>query len=337
MEFFISTTSGRSLQKTNGKIIGYLFLHETSFVDEQNFIYKGFFSPDPMNDRNNPRAKREGLSTVYAEIFKWFNSIDCEQIIIDIRFNLGGRSEVCVAMSEFFGTDRVLMNFWTQDVYEFKKPLISILNKQIATVNSFSTHQNFNLGRAYVSLNDEKYPGSVIRGTSGNPKQVIILDDIFAVSGGDIFPNLFMGENADKNLGSFTYTKIIGCVDGRCKGSTTGLQDLPVNPAISTFSIIRFSRDFPLNNWFYSKKFVSQMVQSDGIKPDSAPTLTGTAGGNPLPISFEETVDVDLGFITPHPRPPIPGWTQPPPNPNIQSTWRDTYLEQAILLTLQLI
>lgn len=79
------------------------------------------------------------------------------------------------------------------------------------------------------------------------------------------------------------------------------------------------------------------MVQSDAIKPDLAP-LTGTSGGSALPISFEDTVDVDLGFITPHPRPPLPGWTTGvpvgQPNSTMQSTWRDTYLEQAILVAL---
>ena len=128
-------------------------------------------------------------------------------------------------------------------------------------------------------------------------------------------------------------------MNGRCKGSTTFVQNFPVNdnsilkdPSGNPISPIQFYRDWTGQSWVYSKKQIPFVVQSPMIAPQRVSGYNGTSGGNALPESFETTVLPDTGYL-PIIKPPITGWTKGNPNKNDPTTYRDSWLEAAITIT----
>lgn len=71
------------------------------------------------------------------------------------------------------------------------------------------------------------------------------------------------------------------------------------------------------------------------IAPSFAPSLTGTAGDAPLPNDWNNTVWPDLGFT----KPPKGHFSKKihkaKPRKNKRCTWRDSWLEQAILAAVE--
>lgn len=333
-------------QLTAGKTIGYMFLTDMFFYDPFGLSLTGEYAPENPNTSKNPRICREGLSTLYAEIMKWFNAaypynVDengmprtpCEKIIIDIVSNPGGQP-LLQQFSEFMGSDRIAFKGFTVPK-DPRGDLIPFNDPNFLTVNNTNAQRNCTSFFDYVSLNEKLYPGSIFKGTKKHPKEVIILDDIFSFSAGDIGPNMFIGDNDDGYLGSHVQMNLVGCIDGREFGFSEFGAQFPVNdntelmtpdgfPA-SPFTMIR---DDGSVYWQYGKSGVSQYVQADATRPIRTP-VSGTDGGAPLPISFEATVFQDLG-LTPMTRPPLQGWTEPPPDFDDPTTWRFLYLEQAI-------
>ena len=195
----------------------------------------------------------------------------------------------------------------------------------------------------YVDINKRKYPSAVWPGgTKENPKQIVILDDIFSISGGDILPHFFLGDNQDGYIGNHTYTRIIGDIVGTVKGGASPDQKMPLpctdppgglifkNSKGERVSPYLYGFDNPLTSWkLPNGQWIFEQVP--GAVPTKAPTLKGLAGEPPLPDSWETTVWLDIGGITPHPDNRLPGdLRQQTPNINDQTTWRDRWLEQAI-------
>ena len=70
--------------------------------------------------------------------------------------------------------------------------------------------------------------------------------------------------------------------------------------------------------------------QSDLIAPVCAPSLQGTAGGAPLPNDWETTVWPDIGLISAKEGHFSSEINKCEPCFDDRSTWRDSWLEQAI-------
>ncbi len=107
---------------------------------------------------------------------------------------------------------------------------------------------------------------SVLKGTPQRTANVIIIDDINAVSAGDIFPNQFIGDKGDGELGNYTKAFIVGNIDGRLSGGVNTQRFTPVktpneaaihykNETYGEYAIPPFSfqQDF-INNFLYSKR-----------------------------------------------------------------------------------
>lgn len=327
---------------TAGKVVGYLFLADFGFIDIFGLMATGLYSPDtqlPPSNTTNPRNQREAASQVYSVMMKYFNDLGCQSIIIDIRANLGGSSPAALSLAEFFGDDRRSQVNVTVPVYDDCAPLVDI-NSDSITVNDANRIGGLKRKFTYVGMNRSKYPGSVFNGTPGNPKQVILLTDLLAFSTADLFPWFFIGEKLDRNIGGNVNVTILGDIDGRLKGAVVISQSMPVN----TFNPYLVSATgLPVSPFQTQEDFTNSSMYRMGVTnhysveqvralaPDAAPTLCGTGGKNPLPNSHETTIWPDFGFITPHPDPLLPGWTYGNPNPLDNSTWRDRWLEQAIL------
>jgi hypothetical protein len=104
-----------------------------------------------------------------------------------------------------------------------------------------------------------------------------------------------------------------------------------VDPNGNPVSPIRYRTDDANGERFNGVTKVPYNIQARLIAPTCAPSLHGTAGGPPLPNDWENTVWQDIGLIPIRPGHYSPKINKPNPDYNDRSTWRDCWLEQAIL------
>lgn len=339
---------------TGDKRIGYLRWGDEGLSDPSFFMITSTFPPvaaqlPPSQGGTNLKYGREAISQVMSNYTRYFNQQNCDAVILDIRANNGGIFEDLITVAEFFGDDRASVTLEWSKKDNGNSDLV-----QLDDSSQFQFFQNViernatSLDHFYVQQNAATYGADTIcRGSPGKSKKVIVLTDYGAASSGDIFPHLFLGENLDGNLGSNTTGIIIGDIDGRLKGAAAS-NPLPVSKFANRiydaqgrpFSPIDFTTDtatFPLlvngrtgstdNPVYYNQ-------QSNLVAPSEAPTLHGTAGGNPLPNDWETNVWPALGLIKAPKGLFDPGFPKGKPNFDKRTSWRDPWLEQAILAAI---
>lgn len=71
------------------------------------------------------------------------------------------------------------------------------------------------------------------------------------------------------------------------------------------------------------------------VAPSFAPSLHGTAGGAPLPNDWNNTVWPDLGYTKPPKGHFSKQIDKAKPRSKCRCTWRDSWLEQAILAAIE--
>jgi len=245
-----------------------------------------------------------------------------------------------LSIAEFMGSNRQL--YFTYNVFKDKQrqPRNYLRSDTVAqAAEHFQGSQYLD-----VSLNERLYPGSVFRGT-----KVVFLSDIFARSAGDIAANYFIGEGEHAgDLGNGTQASIVGCLDGREFGFISVSNSFPsnTNPLSAAENLVdnqgkpvspfTFNMDWGAQFLRYSDKRLSMLRQNEQIKPVRT-RYRGSSGSNALPISFEQTVFPDFGFI-PMTRSFIPGWTTIHPRAPTRSdpsTWTYLYLDAAILRAIK--
>lgn len=319
---------------TGGRNIGYLRIHDRL---EGSSSVGGTFSTSatltPPGLESSPRANREAQVRVVAALMKHLLDLGCEHVIIDTRSNDGGTFDVSVR--ELFGTEDT--TYGSLDQFATLTDDTRGNTVKLNDLDRPGTHTTQLLPilrRVLPSLTEAYYPGSVL--TDG---EVIVMTDFSAGSGGDIFPNLFLGSNLDKELGGNTRARIVGDIDGRLAG------------AVNTDSV-PFSRDSPRLRYsngdavcplVFQTDYGSGTTRLDGswnnnrhpsLQPECTPTLRGNSGGCAWPNDYETVLYPDLGYKS-NPRPRLPGDTRPQtPDPNNRSEWRDTWLEEAIRTAL---
>lgn len=174
-------------------------------------------------------------------------------------------------------------------------------------------------------------PNSVLKGTPQRTANVIILDDINAASLGDIFPNQFIGDNGDGELGNNTRAYIVGNIDGRLSGGV--LTEL--FPAVKTpdEAAIHYVYDFygkeavppfsfqneAAGSYFYAntEKFIFY------FQNETKPTVL-------IPHDFSVTYS-DMGYLPST----IKYLNKVQPDKNDPTTWQDSYFENAIRIILK--
>jgi hypothetical protein len=169
-------------------------------------------------------------------------------------------------------------------------------------------------------------PNSVLTGTQKRTANVIIVDDINSASAGDIFPNQFIGDKGNGELGNYTKAYIVGNIDGRLSGGVNTQRFTPVKTpdqaaihytsdiygeyAIPPFS---FQQDFILSFLYpNTEKSISY------FQKETNPVVL-------IPHDFSVTYS-DMGYLPPT----ICYLNNVKPNKNDPSTWQDSYLENAI-------
>lgn len=328
---------------THGKRVGYLRWIDEIPLDPGFYMATSTFPPGvPVTAKYG----REAYCQVISKFTHYFQTEqDCDAVILDVRTNNGGYDLTEFNLAEFFGDDRAAHKTLWSKKDNGDSALINLSNpSDYQSFNNTIARDEESFAQFYVRQNEKNYgPGVVFKGSPNRPKKVIVLTDTAAASGGDIFPHFFMGENLDGNLGSFTTCKIIGDIDGRLKGASTFRSPLPVSEFNNDFygsdglpfSPIRYRADYAWGQWDdgLTGQFYNQ--QSDDVAPSHAPSLKGTAGRAPLPNDWENTVWQDIGLIKVKDGHFSHHIKKKKPVKDDRSTWRDSWLEQAILEAIE--
>ncbi len=332
---------------TNGKKVGYFRWQDEGLVDPFSYMPTSTFPPvaaqlPPSQGGTNLKYGREANSQVFSNYTRYFNQQGCDVIIMDIRTNIGGFLEEVFSVAEFCGADRAAYSQLWSKKDNGNSALINLADTtQYTFFQEVQAGNSASFARFYVSQNEATYGADTIfRGSPGHPKKIIILTDYAASSSGDAFPHLFLGENLDGDLGSFTTCTIIGDIDGRLKGLASQRCPTPVSEFSNQiydelgrpFPPIKFTHEFAGGMLYNGITGIPYNIQTDLVAPSAAPSLQGTAGGNPLPNDWSTNTWPALGFIPPYPGLFDPRIPKGLPVANVPETARDPWLEQCIVL-----
>lgn len=269
--------------------VGYIRMADVTQLDAFSLSIDAAFCPTASCNTSSYRNNAEALVSMYAKIMQYLRvDLGCTHIILDIRGNGGGTYQVPNKMAEFFGGD---------DRQTFGVPEASRTDNgggaqlpidQFVYANDFVKVNN-DLQHVSPALSELLYPGSVWQNG-----EFIFLTDTRAGSGGDIFPNAFLGNNMDGNLGGSVQTRMIGSVDGRLTGYSGGFdlsysRDSPRLRDYNGAPITPFhtNSDQGLSRVRVDGTYLANRVP--GLEIDYSEAL-GLAGGNPLWADWDELV-----------------------------------------------
>jgi hypothetical protein len=302
---------------TGGLNIGYVRFKNTQFYDQFSYSFAAEFCPtahcDPLSFRNNIEA----LASIYATFMQYLLiDLNCDHIIIDARANAGGNALIQTVFRQFFGADDQTVFTQFRQARKDNGNGVGVSTDQLLFGNA-ATQEEASARFVSPALSEANYPGSVL--TNG---EVVFLTDTTAGSGGDIFPNNFLGAAYDGQLGNNTQVYIIGSIDGRITGSACGPYDMPISndsPRLKDpfgAPVSSFSTSIDCGPEFVRADGTSMANRHLGLEIDAATGLTGLAGGNPLPQDWDELVYKDLGYTT-NTRSVLSGWTKPQTPKNV--------------------
>jgi len=317
---------------TGGRSIGYIYVDAALFLDDFRFAGLSLFAPDFAT---GVRDGRESFNQILSAIGEYLvTDIGAEDVIIDNRGNLGGAALCVIGLRELFGTgsQRISSRTLNAQIFGVAESVPYEFDEEVPYTQSQDL-----INIAFSNESDANYPGTVFTGGD-----VILMTSTGSYSAGDLFPNYFLGTALDGELGGTTTGKIVGDIDGRLSGASCGNLIVPHSDEAPRFfepdgqvfdPISGFAQDCGPGIWKRAdgSSFHNRIP---AIQPKCTPSLTGVSGGCPLPVGLEQTVYPDLGY-TNNTRPRLTGDLRPQqPSPGDNSTWRDVWLEEAILEAL---
>jgi hypothetical protein len=169
-------------------------------------------------------------------------------------------------------------------------------------------------------------PNSVLHGTPQRTANIIIITDINATSAGDVFPNAFIGDKGDGDIGNYTKAYIVGNIDGRLSGAVNTQRFTPVktpneaaihykSETYGEYAIPPFSFS---NDTIYSFLYANTSKSISYFQKETNPVIL-------IPHDFS-VVYSDMGYLPPT----IKYLNNVQPNKDDPSTWQDSYFENAI-------
>lgn len=269
--------------------VGYIYMADVQQVDQFFGMTEASVCPSASCNTSSYRNNAEALVSVYAKMMQYLRvDLACTHIILDIRHNGGGMFQVPAKMAEFFGGD-------TRQTYGVAHASRTDNgNGEQFEIESFVYANNAfkaarDLDRVSPELSELLYPGSVWQNG-----EFIFMTDTRAGSGGDVFPNFFLGTAMDGNLGGGVQTHMLGSVDGRLTGYSGGF-DLPLSrdsPRLRDYNgapITSFhtNSDQGLSRRRIDGTYIANRVP--GLEIDYS-EASGLAGGNPLWADWDELV-----------------------------------------------
>jgi hypothetical protein len=294
-----------SQSRTNENRVGYIYYPNFQFIDKNFLIFDGI-----------PGNKNYYVYLLIGTIMNYLiTNYKIQDIIFDNRGNGGGYVNLCYTVACSVGAKR---NYFSAS---------SDPNGSPCNIDLYKTN--------YPHINPEEMekviPNSVLKGTPQRKANVIILDDINAASAGDIFPNQFIGDNGDGELGNNTKAYIVGSIDGRLSGGV--LTEL--FPAVKTpdEAAIHYSNDisgdYAIPPFSFQNEVVGSFLYANTNKEmfyfqkETTPTIL-------IPHDFSVTYS-DMGYLPST----IKYLNNVQPDKNDPTTWQDSYFENAIRIILK--
>jgi hypothetical protein len=328
---------------TNGEKVGYLRI--ANFIDVRNWSSFSDANDGPLAAPTNQYLK------MWSAAIQYFNSQGVTRIIFDNRNNSGGLVNNVNGFAQLFGVNRgYLVDSLVDRNNGNKTP--EVLSGKLQTANHPDGIQDV-LDNCNILQPDEVAAAlgeeAVFRGNDSVKKVITVLTSKSAGSGGDLdVTGIFVSPNPQDstNLGSNTYAKIIGTIDGRVFSSSGQQQCFPTDSSYNLItsdgipvSPIRLTCEQP-NLLTYvdqrtQKYFNNQVSQwaPHVLLDDSYNIVYRNLGYQPLrPGPADGYLLPDSSFIAiGRTGIPVPG------NPNDPATWnaarlswRDIWLETAI-------
>jgi hypothetical protein len=328
---------------TNGETVGYLRIANFPFVFTWDMLTDSFDGPlaSPLNQ----------YIKMYAAFMKYFNSQGVTRVIYDNRSNSGGWVNNVTALTEVFGGNRPGTTYSiTYRDNGYRDPVEYSNNIKTCSYpdgigkvleNSTILHPD--------KVAEELGADTVFQGSVEERKVVTVLTSKSAGSGGDIVvTGGFVGPdpNDSQNLGSNTYSKIIGTIDGRVFGYG-GIQQyfpndssynlitsdgVPVSPIRLQCEAITLKTYVDKRTQKYYNNQVKQWAPSI-LLDDSYNIIYRNLGYEPLTPGPGDAYLLPTSAFNAIGRTgvPVPGDPNDPTTwPAARLSWRDIWLETAI-------
>lgn len=312
---------------TNGEVTLYIRVgRETGF--DSNFVVANAVLVFGRNDMPNNKSISNEVKAM-ATLIEHFNlNYNPTRYIIDLRANLGGQDYVARAHASLFGGNRP----GTREAIAYpdeNRPPTMFENFQTAFNAIGANSQNQNL--INTDLSASLFPDAIVRGNK-KCKDLIIINDTSSVSAGDVYFHVFIGDDPKSqvhNLGKKVISRLAGDIDGRLFSSRKQLDAPPINtPTTIPPPLVDDPRVNPGGSSVIFTSSEGNKVTYDrfdstvNVRPWTIPYLL-------LPKWYDQSIWQDLGYIAPRLEYPL---DLPPPNPDVQETWKDVVLEYVITL-----
>ena len=276
--------------------------------------------------------------SMVSKFTSYLNSLDLDALILDNRGNAGGYTNV---VSVLFGGNR---SFYRRPMVQSGDGNSQILDP--ANLPDFTTSPQV-IADYYATIDTEaaeaSFPGCVVKGTAEKPLRLIFLQDQAAASAGDVIVWEFLGDNFDGNIGNHVQVSFIGDSDGRLLGGA-GTFTIPrdFNTALSSRvlgSVQGFDVNANVNKMVALGPTSGQMYMYNrypecsirGMSTGATGTISSVSGNKCFANDCYNTIWQDWGHIAPTSPDrwiPVPG--KAAPTPGDFTTYRDSWLEQAI-------
>ena len=318
-------------QYTNGETVGYFFSYNCGTADDSF----GYSTLPEFVELGLPIGTGSWLP-YFATMMTKLNSLGITKMIIDIRNNGGGYAGYGPAFATFFGGDRsgVLQSYSIAD--NGTAPLISQL--EFANDGGFEilAQQSKFASVIDTEFTAKKFPKAIFRGAN---KKLVILDSIGAASGGDLFPHYFTNPDAKDyhDLGFGLICTIVGDVDSRLHGSVSA----PLGMYYSSQTAIKSAKFGPIAPVFDTLEQGSIQTRAGSDQYQFSNQVKYTSPVHIINNNINNTYLLDTGYRTPYPLNPVDGGDNPfvlplstgkqQPDQNDNTTWRDIWIETAII------
>ena len=310
---------------TGTKTVGYIRIGDCDSFDSPMLLMTTRSLAFGRADMPNNRIKSNYIAAL-ACVIKNLNQFNPDRIILDIRNNGGGFAHIPTAIASVFGGNRRAGGSSIGFAGDDSRIPMQINGSGLQTGNG-SLQQNC---EANDLINVDQvaavFPGGVFRGTTTNPKEVIILTNTGAASAGDMIPHYFIGSDPNTtvhNIGNNVTARIIGDIDGRLWSGVKSYDGVALDPL-----------NYSLADGKDPRTCVYLACEAGLLSTDRLGTLVNeqkwTQPNVLLPSWYDTTVWQDLGLISPTVKYPFCNHVTCLPIFEDRSTWRDIHLEYAI-------
>ena len=256
----------------------------------------------------------------WASLLEELNKHNPERYILDIRANNGGFI-INSALASLFGGERPSDNAAEAYPGNGQRDPLLLAGSGIQTVYESVPQTEYIMPNEIVA---KVFPRAAVR---NRDVEVIVLTSTRAVSSGDIFPHLYLGPDSEgtvQDLEKGVKARIMGDIDGRLWSDFKGSDALPIDPLSQN---LVDSTGSPLTATYMSTEGGELLVDRHGF------IVNSTLSTRPNPLLFgwyDQTEWQDLG-VTPVIQAYPLGDIKPQPMFDDRSTWRDVWLENAII------